>query len=184
MNRLKGSRALIIAFLLPFMLHQAIPDSVKWIWLTLVVLMALKRLGIINFGFAHSASGAGSSTALTPSAFSRGKAQCPELNQDMTHRGKIIAHGSAPYMFDETKRLNYYITLCSEQGEDKTVWGIDLKRVVEETPLTVGDTVSLEFVGREAVIVEEPVRNDQGHIVDHRKVSTHRHSWKAHVLSV
>ena len=102
----------------------------------------------------------------------------------MTHRGKIIAHGSAPYMFDETKRLNYYITLCSEQGEDKTVWGIDLKCVVEETPLTVGDTVSLEFVGREAVIVEEPVRNDQRHIVDHRKVSTHRHSRKAHVLPV
>ena len=72
--------------------------------------------------------------------------------------------------------------LRSEQGEDKTVWGVDLKRVVKDTALDIGDIVVLEFIGREAVVIQEPVRNDRGQVVDHRKVSTHRYSWKAHVL--
>lgn len=120
----------------------------------LVVLMALKRLGIINFDFEHSASGTGGSAALTPSAFSRGKAQCPELNQDMTHRGKIIAHGSAPYMFDETKRLNCYITLCSEHGEDKAAPHCTGALLL---PLYVNGHVELEYsFGKRTLVFSLP----------------------------
>lgn len=81
-------------------------------------------------------------------------------------------------------RVPSNIALRPGRGDDRTVWGIDLKRVAQSTPLAVGDTVALEFLGRQAVVVKQPVRNDQGHVVDHRKVSTHRYSWKAHILPV
>lgn len=174
-NPFKGSRALLLSVLIPLMFPQVIPEPLRWIWLTLVALVVLKRLGIISFGFDRSAGNEGG-TASSKSSNS---------HQDgVTHRGEIVAHGSAPYQFDEANRLSYYITLRTGRGDDRTVWGIDLKRVAQETPLAAGDTVALEFLGRQAVVVKQPVRNDQGHVVDHRKVSTHRYSWKAHVLPV
>tara|TARA_B100000929_G_scaffold255470_1_gene217235 strand:+ start:682 stop:1236 length:555 start_codon:yes stop_codon:yes gene_type:complete len=174
-NLFKGSRALLLSVLIPLMFPQVIPEPLRWIWLTLAALVVLKRLGIISFGFDRSA-GDEDGTASSRSSDSR--------QDGVSHRGEIVAHGSAPYQFDEANRLSYYITLRTKRGDDRTVWGIDLKRVALETPLAVGDTVALEFLGREAVVVKQPVRNDQGHVVDHRKVSTHRYSWKAHVLPV
>ena len=157
------------------MLPQVIPDPLRWIWLTLVALAVLKRLGIIRIGFGSNASSDDDEAqASTKPVASR--------RDGASHRGEIVAHGSAPYQFDEANRLSYYITLRSERGDDKTVWGIDLKRVARETPLAVGDAVALEFLGREAVVVKEPVRNDQGKVVNHRQVNTQRHTWKAHVL--
>ncbi|WP_275286864.1 hypothetical protein [Halomonas elongata] len=174
-NPLKGSRTLILSVLIPLMFPQVMPEPLRWIWLTLVALVVLKRLGIISFGLDRSACDEGETTSSKSSA----------SDQDgVTHRGEIVAHGSAPYQFDEANRLSYYITLRNERGDDRTVWGVDLKRVAQETTLAVGDTVALEFLGREAVVVKQPVRNEQGHVVNHRKVSTHRYSWKAHVLPV
>tara|TARA_B100000678_G_C18117511_1_gene465275 strand:- start:304 stop:879 length:576 start_codon:yes stop_codon:yes gene_type:complete len=177
MNPFQGSRALLFSVLIPLMLPQVIPDPLRWIWLTLVALVVLKRLGLISFGFGRGAAGneneASGSVKTGSNSHRRGA----------THQGEIVAHGSAPYQFDEANRLSYYITLRPERGDDKTVWGIDLKRVAHETPLAVGDAVALEFLGREAVVVKEPVRNDQGKVVDHRQVNTHRHTWQAHVLS-
>ncbi len=175
MNPFRSSRALLFSVLIPIMLPQVMPEPLRWIWLTLVALVVLKRLGIISIGFGGNAF---SDDDETPSS----SKPAPSRGNGATHRGVIVAHGSAPYQFDEANRLSYYITLRSGRDDDKTVWGIDLKRVACETPLAVGDTVALEFLGREAVVVKEPVRNDQGKVVDHRKVNTHRHTWKAHVL--
>ncbi|MCS2611011.1 hypothetical protein [Halomonas dongshanensis] len=177
MNPFQGSRALLFSVLIPLMLPQVIPDPLRWIWLTLVALVVLKRLGLISFGFGGSASS--NETEASDSV----KTGSTSHRRGVTHQGMIVAHGNAPYQFDEANRLSYYITLRSECGDDKTVWGIDLKRVARETPLAVGDTVALEFLGRKAVVVKEPVRNVQGKIVNHRQVNTHRHTWKAHVLS-
>lgn len=174
MNPFQGSRALLFAVLIPIMLPDVMPEPLRWVWLTLAALMMLKRLGIIRFGV-----GAANHDDEAPT---RAKQASSQYRRGATHQGEIVAHGSAPYQFDEANRLSYYITLRSERGDDKTVWGIDLKRVAREIPLAVGDTVALEFLGREAVVVKEPVRNEQGKVVDHRQVSTHRHTWKAHVL--
>lgn len=173
MNPFQGSRALLFFVLIPIMLPDVMPEPLRWIWLTLVALAVLKRLG---FGFGGGASGNDDETSNSV------KTGSASHRRGATHQGEIVAHGSAPYQFDEANRLSYYITLRPERGDDKTVWGIDLKRVARETPLAVGDAVALEFLGREAVVVKEPVRNDQGKVVDHRQVNTHRHTWKAHVL--
>ncbi|WP_417329716.1 hypothetical protein [Halomonas cupida] len=82
--------------------------------MTLVALVVLKRLGIISFGFDRSATGE-DGTASSKSSGSR--------RDGVSHRGEIVAHGSAPYQFDEANRLSYYITLRTGRGDDRTVWG-------------------------------------------------------------
>lgn len=173
MNPFKGSPAFLLAALIPIMLPQVMPEPLRWIWLTLVVLWALKRLGIIKIGLDGGTQSDDTSASSEHDATER---------SGSAHRGEIVALGSAPYRFDEANSLSYYITL-RDGSDDKTLWGVDLKRIALETPLAVGDRVALEFVGRQAVDVEKPVRNDQGRVVGHRKVKTHRHSWRATVLS-
>ncbi|MCG7601800.1 hypothetical protein MHM84_18715 [Halomonas sp. McH1-25] len=173
MNPFKGSRAFLFAVLIPIMLPQVLPEPLLWIWLTLVVLWALKRLGIIKIGFDPNLQ-SDDDPASSPGSSER---------EGSAHQGKIVALGSAPYQFDEANSLSYYITLRSGRGNDKTLWGVDLRRVARETSLAVDDTVALEFLGRQAVVVQKPIRDDQGRIVDHQKINTHRYSWSAKVLS-
>nr|WP_298411702.1 hypothetical protein [uncultured Halomonas sp.] len=173
MNPFKGSPAFLLTTLIPLMLPQVMPEPLRWIWLTLVVLWALNRLGLVRIGLGGQSTSGDASDASTA---------CASGRAGSAHRGEIVALGSAPYEFDEANRLSYYITLRSGRGDDKTLWGVDLKRVALETPLAVGETVTLEFLGRQAVVVDQPVRNDQGKVVDRRKVSAHRNTWKATVL--
>lgn len=174
MNPFKGSRVFLIVALVPIMLPQVLPEPLRWIWLTLVVIVILRRLGIISIGINISEGDTGTSAFSKPSASSQ---------NDAKNQGEIVALGSAPYQFDEANCLSYYITLRSLCGAERTVWGVDLKRVAHETPLSIGDTVALEFLGREAVIVKQPVKDNHGRVISHRKVNTYRHTWAAHVLS-
>lgn len=78
--------------------------------------------------------------------------------------------------------MSFYITLRDDRGQERTVWGVDLRRVACETNLEVGQRVILEFLGKTAVDVSEPVRNVHGAVVGHRKVRTHRNTWRATVV--
>ncbi|QEA39664.1 hypothetical protein FGL86_11685 [Pistricoccus aurantiacus] len=174
MNPFKGSHAFLLVVLIPLMLPQVLPEPLRWIWLTLAVLWALKRLGLVSIGFSEQSS---SDEPLSPST------QEASEQGASAHRGEIVALGSALYQFDETNRPSYYITLRSAGIDDRTLWGVDLKRIALETPLTVGDTVALEFLGRKAVVIDQPIRNDRGQVVGTRKVNTHRNTWDASVLA-
>lgn len=175
MNPLKGSRACLFAVLVPIMLPSLLPEPLRWIGMTLAILWVLKRLGILTIAFGGHSTPEGDAT---PSGAGSSK-RVGSANQ-----GKIVALGSAPYEFNEANSLSYYITLRSERGTDKTLWGVDLKRVAQTAPLAVGETVSLEFLGRKAVVVDQPVRNDQGQVVNTRRVNTHRNTWQATLLSI
>ena len=173
MNPFKGSRACLFAVLVPIMLPSVLPEPLRWIWLTLAALWVLKALGIIKIGLDSRSQSDDSQASSKPGSSQR---------EGAARQGEIVALGNAPYEFDEANSLSYYITLRTERGDDKTLWGVDLRRVAQETPLAVGETVALEFLGRQAVVVEQPVRDDQGKVVNHRKVNTHRNTWKANVL--
>jgi len=182
MNLLKGHRAWILAVLVPILFAQVIPEPLRWIWLTLVALWALKCLGVIKIDFFTKSQSddtqSSSNSGDTPGSSKPGDSQ----RAGSAHRGEIVALGSAPFKFNEANSLNYYITLRSGCGDDRTLWGVDLKRVAQQTPLAVGDSVALKYLGREAVVVDKPVRNDQGKVVDYRKVNSHRNTWSATVL--
>lgn len=166
--------SLVLFFLIMF--EQALPEPVIFVWIAIGVLDVFKHLGIIKFKR--------SATALLQKRDEVARISLkpvPQSHKSVTHQGKVVAHGSAHYMFDEINRLSYYITLRSECG-DKTLWGLDLKRVARETSLSVGDLISLEFTGRKAVLVKEPIVNNQGKIVGLRNVNTHRRDWSGQVL--
>ncbi|MBZ9559089.1 MULTISPECIES: hypothetical protein [unclassified Modicisalibacter] len=174
LNPFKGSRACLFAILVPVLLPQVLPEPLLWIWLTLACLWILVKLGIVKVAFAGSESVEPEEGGTSPDSRSSLKSGSP-------HRGEILALGSAPFEFDEANRLSYYITLRSATGE-RTLWGVDLERVAHEADLTIGETVELEFLGKKPVVVPKPVRDAQGKVVAHRKVNTHRNTWKATVL--
>lgn len=209
MNPFKGRSGLLFAVLMPLMLPSVLPEPLRWVWLMLAILWALSAMGVVsvkllgrvvpgNFWTPFGAFWLLRAVATMPAAWplawdgpttaareqtSPRPAGRTKPQRSKGIRGKIIDLGNAPYEFKAGNRLSFYITLRQSCGTDTTVWGIDLRRVAREMSLAAGNTVELEFVGRKAVVVEEPVRNRQGVIVGYRQVSTHRNSWKATVLS-
>lgn len=82
--------------------------------------------------------------------------------------GIIMEHGEAPFNFDDNERNNYFIKL--DRGEnaierEMIVWGVDLKRLVNDQKLQVNDPVTLIYEGRQQVQVHVPVRDGNGKII-------------------
>ncbi len=73
--------------------------------------------------------------------------------EDFTDRrsGRLVAHGAAPYENDPANSQSYFVTLESDSGKQRTVWGVDLARAVAESGAQLGDRIGLEHTGSETV---------------------------------
>lgn len=69
--------------------------------------------------------------------------------------GRLVAHGRAPFEHQTDKRESYFVTLADEKGERRTVWGIDLERVMKDAAPEIGDRIALEVSGQEAVTLAD-----------------------------
>ncbi|TQY06004.1 Ti-type conjugative transfer relaxase TraA [Rhizobium sp. rho-1.1] len=69
--------------------------------------------------------------------------------------GRLVAHGRAPFENQPGKRESYYVTLADEKGERRTVWGVDLERVMKDAAPEIGDRIALEVTGQEAVTLPD-----------------------------
>lgn len=76
--------------------------------------------------------------------------------EDFTDRraGRLVDQGAAPYEHDPGNRRSYYVTLETETGERRTVWGLDLERALTTAGSKVGDRIALERTGSQAVVVD------------------------------
>lgn len=83
---------------------------------------------------------------------------------------KLVAHGVAPFENDPEKRDSYFVTVEDKSGNEHTVWGVDLKRAVENSGAQIGDKIKLEHAG-----VEE-VKLPNGKLAQ-------RNRWKAKVVA-
>lgn len=101
--------------------------------------------------------------------------------KDKTYAGRVLEHGPAPYQHQPGNEDNYYVRLDTPIGE-RTVWGVDLPRAMQEAGVTQGSTAVLEFQGRKAVTVDAPVRDDAGKIIDYAKKETFRNAWQVIAL--
>ncbi len=90
--------------------------------------------------------------------------------------GKILEHGAAPYEHKVDNEGSYFIKLQTEGGE-KTVWGVDLPRAMEEGGATVGDEIAVAYQGRKPVTVKTKERNERGEIVGVKEITTNRNAW-------
>lgn len=90
---------------------------------------------------------------------------------------QIKAHGEAPYSFDDKNKNSYYVTLSKKGAKDKTIWGKDLKRVIEEKGLAKGDEAYFKYKGTEEVEINVPEKRIKGEKQTYKKITVDRHTW-------
>ena len=87
------------------------------------------------------------------------------LNEFTNRGGILVDHGEAPYENKPENRKSYFVTLETSEGQQNTIWGVDLKRAMKESAAEIGDRIGLEHKG------SQPVTLPDGQTVE-------RHSWK------
>lgn len=102
--------------------------------------------------------------------------------QPRVYAGKIIDHGPAPYEHKKDNEESYYLTLQTKAGE-RTVWGVDLPRALEDGNAGRGDEIVLAFQGKKAVTVMTPQRDADGKLTGKKiEITADRNSWDAQKL--
>ena len=79
--------------------------------------------------------------------------------------GVLLAHGEAPYEHKPGSRDSHYVTLGYSDGQERTVWGVDLARALDASKAEIGDRIGLKPLGSQRVTLPD------GKEVD-------RNSWK------
>lgn len=81
---------------------------------------------------------------------------------------RLAEHGAAPFQNEPGKKESYFVTVENSHGEQKTFWGVDLKRSMSESGAKVGDAIDVKNVG------STPVTLPDG-------TETHRNTWNVEV---
>lgn len=91
--------------------------------------------------------------------------------------GELVKHGSAPYQHEAGGSNSYFVTFRNAEGEEKTVWGIDLARAIKASGAQRGQQIALENLGQQPVTIDEPVRADDGSVTGTRPKDVVRNVW-------
>lgn len=101
-----------------------------------------------------------------------------EKNRDRKIVGKLLEHGQAPYEHDPNNEKSYYAKIMTDQGE-RTIWGVDLERAIQEGGVEVGDQAEFENKGKQPVTVIKKERDEEGNVIGQTEIQTHRNTWDA-----
>jgi hypothetical protein len=99
-----------------------------------------------------------------------------KFQNNRVYVGKVLEKGEAPYENDPKNEKSYYVKLQTPKGE-KTVWGVDLKRSLEEGNIKVGDEVALANQGKQQVTVQVKSRDATTNEVKQSSIVTNRNVW-------
>ncbi len=66
---------------------------------------------------------------------------------EFTNAGRLVDHGVAPYEHNPQSRDSYFMTLENDKGDQRTVWGVDLKRAMRDASPEIGDRIGLQHEG-------------------------------------
>lgn len=93
-------------------------------------------------------------------------------------KGMFMAAAAAPYQFDPTQRMSFYVMVRTEIG-DRTIWGADLERALAESASQprIGNQVVLMRHGTHPVHVRVPARDAEGELVGEKKIIAQRTRW-------
>jgi putative DNA primase/helicase len=95
--------------------------------------------------------------------------------------GRLLDHGPARYQHDQDADPSYFVVLGTPRGE-KTIWGVDLKRALEEAQIERGADVLLSKVGHRDVTVPVLERTADGKPAGRSYVDTMRNDWDIHTV--
>lgn len=81
--------------------------------------------------------------------------------KEFTNAGRLVDHGIAPYEHNRQARENYFVTLENDKGERRTVWGVDLKRAMQQASPAIGDRIGLQHEGATPVTLPDGTRAER-----------------------
>ena len=90
--------------------------------------------------------------------------------------GKVMECGTAPYHFDDKNDPQAFIKLRTKTGT-QTFWGKELAGLMRETRIQPGKIVTLQWLGKEPVVVKVPVKDEQGKTLRYEEKNAHRNQW-------
>ncbi len=86
--------------------------------------------------------------------------------KEFTNAGRLVDHGVAPYEHNPQSRDSYFVILENDKGDQRTVWGVDLKRAMQEASPKIGDRIGLQHEGATPVTLPDGTK-------------TERNAWRA-----
>lgn len=95
--------------------------------------------------------------------------------------GKVLEHGTAPYENNQKNENSYYIKLQTETGE-KIIWGVDLKRAINDESTNIGDEVTVAYQGQKLVPVKIKEYDSLGNILHEQEIASNRNEWDVRKL--
>jgi len=111
-------------------------------------------------------------------------APTPQAKPIDTLSGELLEHGSARYQHKPDASHSYFVRYRDDAGDERTVWGVDLRRAIDASGAKVGDAVSLKNLGETPVSVQEPVRDADGKVIRLEWKDTIRNGWEVTRSSV
>lgn len=100
---------------------------------------------------------------------------------DRVYVGTVLEHGAARYEHNPEKDESYYIKLQTAAGE-RTVWGVDLPRALEEGEADVGQPIALAYQGNKMVTIRVKERDEAGNVTGEKEMSVKRNAWDVRKL--
>ena len=101
-----------------------------------------------------------------------------KMPNDRVYVGLVTARDYAPYEFKEHAKESPYVKLQGPDGE-RTIWGVDLPRALDDAGVRLGDSIALEFRGMRAVSVPVKDLDKAGQVVGWHDETVNRNAWYA-----
>lgn len=80
---------------------------------------------------------------------------------EFTNAGRLVDHGVAPYEHNPQSRDSYFVTLENDKGDQRTVWGVDLKRAMRDASPEIGDRIGLQHEGATPVTLPDGTKAER-----------------------
>ncbi|MFF2323660.1 Ti-type conjugative transfer relaxase TraA [Agrobacterium sp. NPDC058088] len=80
---------------------------------------------------------------------------------EFTSAGRVVDHGVAPYEHNPQSRDSYFVTLENDKGDQRTVWGVDLKRAMRDASPAIGDRIGLQHEGATPVTLPDGTKAER-----------------------
>ncbi|CAG9264329.1 LPD7 domain-containing protein [Burkholderia diffusa] len=92
--------------------------------------------------------------------------------------GELLEYGAAPYQHKADGSPSYFVRYRDGANTERTVWGVDLQRAMSESDAKAGDSISLKNLGKQAVTIQETVRDEAGVVIGSQPKDTVRNAWE------
>ncbi|MGD9700389.1 DUF7146 domain-containing protein [Acinetobacter sp.] len=90
--------------------------------------------------------------------------------------GKLVDFGSANFNFEKEGTTSFFIKISFKSGNTRTLWGIDLKRALNEASAIKGDFILIQKMGKKPVQVTKKFVNEDGE-VQHEEITSNMNRW-------